>query len=271
MNNVIITINGFSIYWYSVIMLVAILVGGFIAIREAKKFDIPKEYMTNLFFYMIPIAYIGARIYYVLFNLDYYRQNMSEIYKIWEGGLAIHGGIILGLLWLIIYAKKYKIKPILMTDIVCVGLIIAQAIGRWGNFMNQEAHGGEVSLEFLQKLNLPEFIINGMHIDGVYYHPTFLYESVLCFIGFIFLIIIRRRRHIKLGQTTSLYLMWYGAVRFYVESLRTDSLMFSEFRIAQVVSVVMFVSGFIMFFVMGRGSKLENLYNDRELIQNVKF
>lgn len=271
MNKILIELGNIKIYWYSVIMLIAIVVGGFIAIKEAKRFKIPKEFMINLFFYMIPIAYIGARLYYVIFNWDYYSLNLNEIYQIWKGGLAIHGGLIFGLLFLIIYAKKYKIKVLRLTDIVCVGLIIAQAIGRWGNFMNQEAHGPIVSSEFLQNLHLPQFIIDGMNINGAYYHPTFLYESLFCLLGFIILIIFRRRKYTKIGQTTSLYLIFYGMIRFFIESLRTDSLMFSGLKVAQIVSIVMFIIGVIMYLTFNKGSKLEKQYNDMELIDNVIF
>ena len=158
-----------------------------------------------------------------------------------------------------------------MTDIVCVGLIIAQAIGRWGNFMNQEAYGSEVTLEFLQNLHLPQFIIDGMYINGTYYHPTFLYESLLCLIGFIILLIFRRRTYTKIGQTTCVYMIWYGIVRFFIESLRTDSLMLGELKVAQLVSIIMIIIGITMYIMLNKGSKLKNRYNDRELIEDVKF
>lgn len=271
MNSIALQIGNFKIYWYSICILFAVLIGGYIAIKEAKKYKIPEEYMVNLFFFMIPIAYIGARLYYVAFNWDYYSIHLDEIYKIWKGGLAIHGGILFGLIWLIFYSKKYKIRTLRLTDIVCVGLIIAQAIGRWGNFFNQEAHGSEVTKEFLTNLHLPQFIINGMNINGIYYHPTFLYESILCILGFIILIIFRRRRYTKIGQTTSLYLIIYGVIRYFIESLRTDSLMLGSIKMAQLVSIIMIVIGIIMYITLNRGSKLKNRYNDGELIEDVNF
>lgn len=271
MSNIFLQIGDFKIYWYSIFILLAIIFGGLIAIKEAKRFDIPEEFMINLFFFMIPIAYIGARLYYVAFNWDYYSAHLNEIYRIWEGGLAIHGGLIFGLIWLIIYSKKYKIKPLRLTDIVCVGLILGQAIGRWGNFMNQEAFGSATTLKFLESIHLPKFIIDGMYINGSYYHPTFLYESLLCLLGFIILLIFRRRKYTKIGQTTTLYMIWYGIVRFFIESLRTDSLMLGTFKVAQIVSILMIVIGIIMYIVLNRGSRMENRYNDRELIDNVNF
>ena len=271
MTSVAFQIGNFKIYWYSICILLAVIVGGYVAIKEAKKYRIPEEFMINLFFYMIPFAYIGARLYYVAFNWEYYSNHTNEIIQIWKGGLAIHGGLIVGLIWLIIYSKKYKIKTLRLTDIVCVGLILAQAIGRWGNFFNQEAHGSEVTLEFLKSLHLPQFIIDCMHIDGAYFHPTFLYESLACLIGFIILLIFRRRRYTKIGQTTSLYLILYGVIRFFIEGLRTDSLMLGNFKMAQIVSILMVIIGIIMYIVLNKGSKLENRYNDGELVEDVNF
>ena len=246
MTSVAFQIGNFKIYWYSICILLAVIIGGYVAIKEAKKYRIPEEFMINLFFYMIPFAYIGARLYYVAFNWEYYSNHTNEIIQIWKGGLAIHGGLI-------------------------VGLILAQAIGRWGNFFNQEAHGSEVTLEFLKSLHLPQFIIDGMHIDGAYFHPTFLYESLACLIGFIILLIFRRRRYTKIGQTTSLYLILYGVIRFFMEGLRTDSLMLGNFKMAQIVSILMVIIGIIMYIVLNKGSKLENRYNDGELVEDVNF
>ena len=148
-----------------------------------------------------------------------------------------------------------------MTDIIAVSLLLGQAIGRWGNFFNQEAHGTEVTLEFLQKFIPFQFIIDGMNINGVYYHPTFLYESLWCFLGFILLLIVRRFKYLKIGQLTGLYLFWYGMGRFFIEGLRTDSLMLGDFRVAQIVSIACMVIGAIIIVVRGAGFKLEGRYN----------
>jgi len=129
----------------------------------------------------------------------------------------------------------------------------------------------EVTLEFLQNLHLPQFIIDGMYINGTYYHPTFLYESLLCLLGFIILLIFRRKTYTKIGQTTSLYLIWYGIVRFFIESLRTDSLMLGPLKMAQIVSILMIIIGIIIYIVLNRASKFKNRYNDSELNENVTF
>lgn len=271
MNSVFVTIGPLSIQWYSILILTGTIIGGLLCFNEAKRFGISKDYMTNLFFYLIIFGIIGARLYYVLFNLDFYTKNPSDIYKIWEGGLAIHGGIIAGLIFTLFYTKKYKIRFFRMTDILCVGLIIAQAIGRWGNFMNSEAYGSETTLNFLKSIHLPQFIIDGMHINGTYYQPTFLYESLWCLLGFVLLLIFRRLAHTKIGQTTSLYMIWYGIGRFFIEALRTDSLMYNGFKVAQIVSILMIIFGIIVFLVKNKGSKFDNRYNDEELNENVNF
>ncbi len=271
MNPILLDLGVIKIYWYSVMIFLGLLIGGWLVLKESNRFEISEDFMINLFFFAIPIAILGARIYYVLFNWSYYSTHLSEIFMIWEGGLAIHGGMLFGLLWIIFYTKKYKINTYRILDMIVVGLIIGQVIGRWGNFFNGEAHGAITTLEHLQNLHLPEFIINGMNIGGVYYQPTFLYESLWCFVGFIVLLIVRRLKYIKIGQTTALYLVWYGIGRFIIEGMRTDSLMLGNLRIAQIVSIIMIVAGVLIFIIKGKGSKLENQYNKTGDINEIKF
>ena len=156
MNSVIFSIFGYEIRWYSVLLLSAFLVGMFFINRETKRFEISKDFIFNLVFWALISAVIGARLYYVIFEWNYYSNNLGEILKIWNGGLAIHGGIIAGLLALIAYVKKYNGRVVRFTDFIVPGLIIGQAIGRWGNFFNQEAHGVATTLEHLQKLHIPD-------------------------------------------------------------------------------------------------------------------
>ncbi|MDD2377473.1 MAG: prolipoprotein diacylglyceryl transferase [Bacilli bacterium] len=271
MKAVLLDLGVIRIYWYSAIMFIAILLGGSFTLRESKRFNVPENFMINLFFFMIPLAIIGARLYYVAFNWSYYSNNLIDIVKLWEGGLAIHGAIIVGLIWVIFYTKRYKVRTLRILDFMALGLIIGQAIGRWGNFFNGEAHGPEIALETLQKFHLPEFIIEGMNIGGVYYHPTFLYESIWCLIGFILLLIIKRYKYLKIGQLTSIYFIWYGIGRFLIEWLRTDSLMIGDFKIAQIVSLVMIVFGFIMMIFLNRGSRFKNQYNEMSDINEIKY
>jgi len=271
MNSVFLDLGFIQIYWYSIMIFLGLLIGGWIVLKEAKRFGISEDFITNLFFFAVPISILGARLYYVAFNWSYYASNLISIFKIWEGGLAIHGGLLFGLIWIIIYTRKYKVNTFRILDMVVVGLLIGQALGRWGNFFNGEAHGPATTLEFLNSLHLPNFIIEGMNIGGVYYQPTFLYESLWCLIGFIAILFIRRIKYIKIGQITGIYLIWYGIGRFLIESLRTDSLMLMGLKQAQIVSVLMIVAGIIIIIVKNRGSKLENQYNKTGDIHEIRF
>ena len=271
MSPVMISIGNFEIRWYSVFILIAFFVATYLIEKEAKRFDIDKNFIFNLLFWTLIFGIIGARIYYVMFDWEYYSNNIGEIIKIWNGGLAIHGGIIAGLLTILIYTKKYKQRTVRDLDFIVVGLIIGQAIGRWGNFFNSEAHGIATSLEHLKKLHIPNFIIKGMKINGVYYTPTFLYESIFCLIGFIIICLIRRNKYTKVGTPTALYLIIYGIIRFFIERSRTDALMFCGFKIASIVSVIMIIIGIIMLIINSKKGKFEDLYNDRSNKDIIRF
>lgn len=250
MNPIFLTLGPVQIYWYSVILFLAFFLGGALAIHEAKKWKINKDFMINLYFYLIIFSLIGARLYYVLFNFSYYIKNPIEIIEVWNGGLAIHGAIIAGVITIAYHCNKNKVSFLRILDIASPAVIIAQAIGRWGNFFNSEAHGPMVSRIFLEKLHLPKFIINGMYIDGAYYHPTFLYESIWNLLGFILLIIIRKyKKDLKPGLLIGIYLIWYSFARFFIEGLRTDSLMLGSLKMAQVISIVLFLLGIYLAFI----------------------
>lgn len=267
MNGVLLDLGFIQIYWYSICIVLGMIVGMFLVYKEAAKRGISDSEMTDIIFYTIVFAIIGARAYYVIFDWNYYSKNLLEIFEIWHGGLAIHGAIIFGGLFLILHTLRRKLDTLKVLDICAVGLIIGQAIGRWGNFFNQEVFGKEVSLEFLKGLFLPDFIIEGMHIDGVYHHPLFLYESLWCILGFIILLFIRRRKYTKTGQIFGLYCAWYSLGRFFLEGMRVEdfNLMLGSIKIAQVVSIIMFFVG--LFFVVRRfkTSRFAHLYNDNRL------
>ncbi|HDI8123630.1 TPA: prolipoprotein diacylglyceryl transferase [Staphylococcus aureus] len=227
-----------SVRWYGIIIAVGILLGYFVAQRALVKAGLHKDTLVDIIFYSALFGFIAARIYFVIFQWPYYVENPSEIIKIWHGGIAIHGGLIGGFIADVIVCKVKNLNPFQIGDIVAPSIILAQGIGRWGNFMNHEAHGGPVSRAFLEKLHLPNFIIENMYINGQYYHPTFLYESIWDVAGFIILVNIRK--HLKLGETFFLYLTWYSIGRFFIEGLRTDSLMLtSNIRVAQLVSILL--------------------------------
>ncbi|CDR26308.1 prolipoprotein diacylglyceryl transferase [Staphylococcus schweitzeri] len=227
-----------SVRWYGIIIAIGILLGYFVAQRALVKAGLHKDTLVDIIFYSALFGFIVARIYFVIFQWPYYAENPGEIIKIWHGGIAIHGGLIGGFIAGVIVCKIKNLNPFQIGDIVAPSIILAQGIGRWGNFMNHEAHGGSVSRAFLEQLHLPNFIIENMYINGQYYHPTFLYESIWDVAGFIILVNIRK--HLKLGETFFLYLTWYSIGRFFIEGLRTDSLMLtSNIRVAQVVSIIL--------------------------------
>lgn len=251
------SILGIDIHYYSLFILLGVIIAYFLIMRESKKQKIDTIFMDNTIFYGLLFGILGARIHYVLFNLDYYLNNLSEIIKVWHGGLAIHGGIILGSIFVYFYSKKNNKSFIKLTDIILPGVILAQGIGRWGNFFNQEAYGSLVSKELLEKLFIPKFVINGMYINGNYYLPTFYIESILCIIGFIIMLIIRNNKNNKKGYITAFYLIWYGIIRFIIEYFRLDSLMIGNIKVAMVISVILVISGIILFIVSRKRNKEE--------------
>ena len=246
MNPIIIKIGFLSIRWYSILILLGFIFGYFLVIKQSKNKNISKPLINDICFNLVIFSIIGARIYYCLFNLNYYGEYPLDILKIWEGGLAIHGGIIFGLLYFVYVSKKRDINLLDLLDLFAPSLAIGQAIGRWGNFFNSEAFGPPTTLNFLNKIHIPQFVIDGMYINHEYHHPTFLYESVGCFIIFVILIILRNRSKTIRGEVISIYFILYGILRFLIESLRTDSLMFFNLKIAQLISIVMIIVGVIV-------------------------
>ena len=246
MNPIFVKLGSIEIRWYSIFILSAFVIGYFLIINRCNKEKIDKNKISDLCFNLIIISILGARIYYCIFNLDYYLIEPLSIFKIWEGGLAIHGGIIAGIIFSILYCKKNKLDLIKIFDIIAPALVLGQSIGRWGNFFNSEAYGPITKLSTLKGMHIPKFIIDGMYIEGTYHHPTFFYESLGCLFIFIVLIILRNK--LKKGQTVGIYFILYGIIRFLVESLRQDSLILVNIKIAQIMSVIAILVG-IYFFV----------------------
>lgn len=245
MNKVLVTIGSVSIYWYSVLILIAIILGSSIADKYAKKQNIPSNTISDMLLGLVISAIIGARIYFVIFNFSAYSNNLIDIFKIWEGGLAIYGGVIAGTLYILNYCIKHKLSFIKMLDICSLSLLLGQAIGRWGNFFNQEAYGRITTKAHLESLHIPDFIIKGMYIDASYRMPTFLYESLWCLIGVLILLYIRKRKSNIVGKQICFYMIWYGIGRFIIESMRTDSLYIGKYRISMIVSLLLIVGGII--------------------------
>lgn len=229
-NSVAINIFGIDIYWYAVLITIAFLLVIYLAKRDDGKYGIKYESVLELLVITIPIAIICARIYYVLFNLEYYIQKPIEIINIRNGGLAIYGGIIGAIITIYIYCKKNKIDALSMLDYISPYLPLGQAIGRWGNFFNGEAYGIETNNIFRM----------GIMENGVYkeVHPTFLYESICNFIIFGILYLKRNKRNYE-GQLTYLYFFLYGIVRSIIEGIRVDSLMLGDVRVSQILSIIL--------------------------------
>jgi phosphatidylglycerol:prolipoprotein diacylglycerol transferase len=230
-----------AVHWYGIIMGTAVFFGLWLAMREAKKQGLNPDLFVDLVMWGVPISILGARIYYVIFEWENYRNNPGDIIAVWEGGLAIHGALIAATLTGIVFARVKKISFWQLADIAAPSIILGQAIGRWGNFMNQEAHGGPVSESFISLF--PQFIQTQMFINGQYYHPTFLYESLWNLLVLGILLLIRRQDWIKRGEVFLSYLMMYSVGRFFVEGMRTDSLMLTDsIRMAQFISVLIILS-----------------------------
>jgi phosphatidylglycerol:prolipoprotein diacylglycerol transferase len=262
LDRVFLHLGPITIYWYGVIIGTGVLIGLWLATREGVRRGLPKETFVDLVLFAVPIAILCARTYYVIFEWNYYSKHISEIPKIWEGGLAIHGGLIGAVATGIVFAKKRGLSFWKLADIAAPSIILGQAIGRWGNFMNQEAHGGPVTRQFLENLHLPDFIINQMYINGQYYHPTFLYESLWDFVGFLLLLWLRRV-NLRRGELFLSYLIWYSIGRFFIEGMRTDSLMLtSHLRIAQVVSVALIILAVCLWVFRRMTGLAKERYND---------
>lgn len=261
---VAISIGPIKIYWYGIIIALAMLIGISLATKEAQKLGLEEDTMVDVALWAIPIGFIGARLYYVLFKWDYYIQNPSEIIAIWNGGIAIYGGLIAGGLAVYWFARRKKMTLTLLLDILAPSVLLAQSIGRWGNFINQEAHGGAVSRQFLETLYLPEFIIEQMNINGTYYHPTFLYESLWSLLGFILLIILRNQKGLlRRGEVALSYVIWYSFGRFFIEGMRTDSLWIGDImRASQVLSLVLFISAIVLWIYRRRDYPSKPFYSE---------
>ncbi|MDX9872763.1 MAG: prolipoprotein diacylglyceryl transferase [Clostridia bacterium] len=233
-----------EVRWYGILIAGAVLLGTFLALREAQRQGIDPDKFMNVLLAAIPAAFVGARVYYVIFNWKYYSADPRAIFAVWEGGLAIHGGLIAAFIVGFILLRRYSISFWQAADIAAPSIVLGQAIGRWGNFFNQEAYGYTVD---------PDKIPWAMYIDGAYRHPTFLYESLWNLAIFIFLLILRRKAPIKQGELILSYAVLYSLGRFVIEGFRTDSLMLtSHIRAAQAVSAVVIIAAGIFFYLRRR-------------------
>ncbi len=250
MNSVAFEIFGIPINWYGIIISMGILLAYWVGSKQSKFYDVDFEKVTDIFIVALPVAILCARLYYVIFEWSSYKDTPSEILNIRGGGLAIHGGILGATFVVYIMAKMKKIEFGKLLDIAAPCFLLGQSIGRWGNFFNSEAHGGPVSKEFISRF--PEFIQRGMYIRGTYYHPTFLYESIWNLCMFAFLMVLSRKKQLAKGSIFYLYMIVYSIGRFFIEGLRTDSLMMGSLRTAQVISIVFIVFGILLLIYSNR-------------------
>lgn len=242
MNPVAFQIGSFDVRWYGILIAFGVIVAMLLASYNCKKKDVDFDTILDVFFIAFPTAIIGARTYYVIFEFENYKDNLIDIFNIRKGGLAIHGGLIGAFLAIYIFARIRKLNMLKYLDIAAPSIILAQAIGRWGNFMNGEAHGREVSYGFISKF--PDFIQKGMNIGGTYYHPTFLYESIWnLMVCIILLLILYKKSNNDNGVVIASYMALYSLGRVFIEGLRTDSLMLGNIRIAQLISILGIVIG----------------------------
>ena len=251
------------IMWYGIIIALAMIIGFSVALKKAKFEGIKSDDMFDLAIYLIIFAMLGARLYYVLMKPGDF-NSLSDIIAVWNGGLAIYGGVIAGALTILIFSKIKKLKTAKLLDIAVPGLIIGQAIGRWGNFCNAEAHGTITDLPWRMGIADGYWIdfANGEAAFGnmYYFHPTFLYESLWNFLGFILIMSFYKRKKYD-GQPTLWYFVWYGFGRFFIEGLRTDSLYLLEsvlgktVRVSQLVAALCVVGGAAALIIFGRRAK----------------
>ena len=245
-NRVAFSIGSFNVYWYGILIAIGLLLAVTYAYFNADRYDVDRSKLIDCVIVGIVTSIIGARAYYVLFKWDYFSAHPGEIIDIRDGGIAIYGAIIGALVGGLIMAKIRKMKFLPILDITMTCFLIGQAIGRWGNFFNQEAFGTPTDSIFRMVSE---------NTGGVGVHPCFLYESVWCALGFLFLFIFNRKFQKYHGQVFYLYLVWYGAERVVVEGLRTDSLYLpfqvfgADIRVSQLLSVVLVIVGIILLIV----------------------
>lgn len=225
-NRVAANIFGKDIYWYGIIICIGFVLAALYVNARVKKFGATSDNLMDCLIICVPVGIICARIYYVIFEWDYYSQHPNEIIAVWNGGIAIYGAVIGVVIALYIYSRVKKLSFVSLCDLAAFGLLIGQCIGRWGNFVNAEAYGGPTDLPW------------GMSIDGAAaVHPTFLYESVWNLVGFIALHFYSKKRKFP-GEMALLYVAWYGLGRAWIEGLRTDSLYIGTLRVSQVLAAI---------------------------------
>ncbi|GKT02820.1 prolipoprotein diacylglyceryl transferase [Furfurilactobacillus sp. WILCCON 0119] len=265
LNPIALHLGPLQVHWYGVIITSGVFLALWLSLREARHQGLDPDDLYDFLLWALPVALITARLYYVVFQWDYYQHHLDQIIAIWDGGIAIYGALIGAMIVVVWFTRARQIPTFLFLDVLAPTVIMAQGIGRWGNFMNQEAYGKITTHAHLEALHLPAFIVNQMNIDGAYRTPTFLYESVWDLAGFVLLM---STRHIKglyrRGEVFFLYVCWYAFGRFFVEGMRTDSLMLGPARVSQWLSVILFI-GALTWLIIRRRQGVPMYVTDSEL------
>lgn len=252
---------GKDIYWYGVIIMLGIVAAFVHALVRAKQEGVKSDDILDVGIFTVLFGVIGARLYYVVTTLDTHQyKSFIDVIAVWEGGLAIYGGIIAGTVAIVLTCLYKKINPLKVTDCIAPGVGLAQAMGRWGNFMNGEAYGYEVAEDSLLYPFRMGLISDYTSSEMKYYHPTFLYESLWNILGFVLITLLYRKKKFN-GQITLMYFTWYGFGRMFIEGLRTDSLYVGPLRISQVVGLICFVAGAALLtagFILSHKGKLDS-------------
>src|SRR5699024_1079335 len=272
LNRVFLEIGSLSIYWYGVIIATGLFLGLYLDAKESETLRLQKDIMIELVVFAVPIVILFARIYYVIFEFDAYRgQPWWKFIAVWEGGIAIHGALIGAVLTGIVFAKVKKVSFWQIADIAAPSIILGQAIGRWGNFMNQEAHGGPISQAAYENFHqyLQNFIMDQMCINGVMYYPTFFYESIWNIIVFTILILMRKYNPLR-GEIFLSYIALYSVGRVFIEGLRTDSLYFGPLRQAQLLSIVLIVGAIIIIIIRRKSGQIDRKYDGSNISSKKK-
>jgi phosphatidylglycerol---prolipoprotein diacylglyceryl transferase len=228
---------GMPVYWYGIMISLGLGLGFMVAMHRTKQYGLDEDRLVNFLLLAVPMAIVGARFIFVVTNLGLYGGNLGAMFNIRGGGLSIHGAMLGGVIAALIYTGKTKISFWKIADVCAPGLILGQAIGRWGNFFNQEAYGVESNLPW------------AMYIDGAMRHPTFLYEFIWNLLVFAFLMIVSKKEKVE-GAIFARYLIWYSAGRFFIEGVRADAIFWGPFRAGQLVSVILIHGGLLLLWWM---------------------